>query len=341
MSHTPAGPTPARPAITVLTPVFNREELVGQAIRSVLEQDCVDFELLLVDDGSTDGTPAVIEQWRQRDPRVVAVSSAVNLGIPGALNLGLAHARGRYVARLDSDDLMKPRRLAGQAAVLDAHPEVALVSCAYDVVDLDGRHLMTWTGDDPPEVTAFLLNFFNAVGGGGQVMFRLADVVEVGGYSSTYPSSEDYDLWVRLLRRGRIETLPFVGMTKRTHAHQSLERYGGLKRANWSAIMRSALEPYLRRRVDDEEIAALITVWRLDARSGMGRIADRVMRDAFARFRSEVPGSALQACARRRIARQWYLGARFFLARGRWRDGLDYLARAARWRVTVPAAATG
>jgi hypothetical protein len=333
--------TGVNPAVTVLIPVFNREQFVDEAIRSVIEQDFQDLELLLVDDGSTDRTPAVIETWRKRDPRVAVVTSAANRGIPEALNLGLAHARGKYVARLDSDDLMTPRRLAEQAAVLDARPEVALVSSAYDIVDLEGNHLATWTGDEPPEVMAFLLNFFNAVGGGGQVMFRLADVLAEGGYSPKYPSSEDYDLWVRLLRRGRIETLPLVGMTKRTHANQSLQRYGAIKRANWSGIMRSALEPYLRRAVNDDEIAALITVWRHDDRAGMGRIADGVMREALARFRSEVPDPALHARVRQRIAWQWYYGARILISRGHSLEGMKYLARAARWRITGPAAATG
>ena len=142
-------------------PVFNRERFVDAAIRSVLEQDFDDFELLLVDDGSTDGTPEILAAWTQRDPRVVVVTSPTNQGLPGALNLGLAHARGRYVARLDSDDFMMPRRLAAQAAVLDARPEVVLVSCAYDIVDMAGNHLRTWKGDEPHEVVVFLLHFFN------------------------------------------------------------------------------------------------------------------------------------------------------------------------------------
>jgi hypothetical protein len=188
---------------------------------------------------------------------------------------------------------------------------------------------------------AFLLNFFNAVGGGGQVMFRLAEVLDEGGYAPHYPSSEDYDLWVRLLRRGRIETLPFVGMTKRTHANQSLQRYGAVKRANWTGIMRSALEPYLRRPIRDEEIAALITVWRHDDRAGMAGLADAVMHEAYARFQNDVADPALRARLRRRIAWQWYYAARILRSRGYWLEGTKYLARAARWRITGPAAATG
>jgi Glycosyl transferase family 2 len=330
-----------RPAVTVLIPVFNRERFVEDAIRSVLDQDFADVELLLVDDGSTDRTPAVIDAWKKRDSRVVVVTAAANQGIPAALNLGLAHARGRYVARLDSDDLMMRGRLAAQAALLDARPDVSLASSAYDIVDERGGRLGTWTGGDPPEVTAFLLNFFNAVGGGGQVMFRLADVLAEGGYSRRYPSSEDYDLWVRLRRRGRIETLPLVGMAKRTHPDQSLQRYAERKRANWSGIMRAALEPYLRRPVRDDELAALITVWRRDGRAGMASRADEVMRAAVARFQDEVDDPSLHACVRSRIARQWSLGARTFAARGQALEAMHYLARAARWRVTGRAAATG
>ena len=321
------------PKVTVLIPVFNREQFVDEAIRSVVEQDFEDLELLVVDDGSTDRTPEVLEMWKQRDARVVVVTSPANLGIPGALNLGLAHARGTYVARLDSDDLMMPRRLAEQSAVLDAHPEVVLVSCAYDIVDLEGILLGTWKRDEPHEVTAFLLHFFNVVGGGGQVMFRLAEVLEEGGYAREYPSTEDYDLWVRLARRGRIETLPFVGMTKRTHGNQSLTRYAGVKRAHWTKIMRSSLEPFLRRAVRDDEIAALITVWRHDLTPGMAGAADDVMREAFARFRSENEDGNLQAIARRRIVRQWYIAARVLASRGHPLEAMKYLARAARWVV--------
>ena len=326
------------PKVTVLIPVFNRERFVDEAIRSVIDQDFDDFELLLVDDGSTDGTPNILEAWKQRDPRVVVVRSPTNQGIPGALNLGLAHARGTYVARLDSDDFMMPRRLAEQAAVLDARSEVALVSCAYDIIDIEGNHLRTWKGDEPHEVAVFLLNFFNVIGGGGQVMFRLAEVREEGGYSPEFSTSDDYDLWVRLLRRGRLETLPFVGMTKRTHGEQSWRWYADVRRGNWVKIMRSSLEPHLRRALRDDEIDALITVWRHDRRLGVAKIADDVMLEAFARFLDAVPDRALRACARRRIALQWYLAARHLARRGHPLGAMEYLARSARWLIRRAAA---
>lgn len=319
------------PRVTVLMPVFNRERFVDEAIESVVAQEFADFELLIVDDGSTDRTPEMLRAWAERDARVVVITSPVNQGIPGALNLGLAHARGAYVARLDSDDLLMPRRLAAQAAVLDEHPEVVLASCAYETMDGEGNYLGTWRGDEPHEAVVHLLNFYNIVGGGGQVMFRRAEVLAEGGYALEFPSSEDYDLWVRLLRRGRILTLPLVGMKQRDHDARSAVRYAALKHGYWTAIMGRSLAGYLRRPIHHEEIAALITVWRHDGKRGAAPAADKTMREAFRRFRGEHPGRELRRCVRQRTARQWLEGARIFARAGDRAEAARYLARAAAW----------
>ena len=322
------------PRVTVLMPVFNRERFVNEAIESVVRQDFADLELLIVDDGSTDQTPDILEAWSNREPRIVVIRSERNQGIPAALNLGLAHVRAGYVARLDSDDLIMPGRLAAQASILDSRPEVVLVSCAYEIVDAEGRYLDTWLGDEPHEVVTYLLSFFNIVGGGGQVMFRLAEVLAEGGYNCDYPSSEDYDLWVRLLRRGRILTLPLVGMRKRQHENDSAVQYASVKRGNWNSIMRKALEPYLKRRVRDDEIAALITVWRHDGTLGMGGAADDVMRETFVHFCHEHDDLELQRCVRKRIARQWLDAARSF-ARRHPVEATKFVWRAVRWSPTI------
>lgn len=319
------------PRVTVLVPVFNREELVGQAIQSVVDQDFGDFELLIVDDGSTDRTPEVLREWAERDARIVVITAPKNLGIAEAPNLGLRHARTEYVARFDSDDLMMPGRLAAQAAVLDSHPEVVLVSSFYETMDRDGHHLGTWDVEEPHEVVTWLLHFYNIVGGGGHVMFRRSPVLALGGYDAAYPSSEDYDLWVRLLRTGRILTLPLIGMKQRDHKGRATVEYAGIKRANWTAIMRKSLAPYLGRPVSDDEIAALITVWRFDGKSGMAPSADRTMQEAFARFRREHRDLELRRRLRNRVARQWLQGARFFANAGHRAEAMRFLLRATRW----------
>src|SRR5258708_9091408 len=203
------------PRITVLMPVFNRERFVDEAIQSVVAQEFADFELLIVDDGSTDRTPELLRAWAQRDARIVVVTSPQNQGIPAALNRGLRHARAPYVARLDSDDIMMPGRLAEQAAVLDRDPEVVLVSCAHETMDSEGKYLGTWYGDEPHEVVTYLLNFYNIVGGGGQVMFRPPEPPAECRYAPQSPSSEDSDLWVPLRRRGHFLTPPFATLKQR------------------------------------------------------------------------------------------------------------------------------
>ncbi len=105
-------------------------------------------------------------------------------------------------------------------------------------------------------------------------------------------------------------------MKQRHHKGRATIEYAGIKRANWAAIMRKSLGPYLGRPVSDEEIAALITVWRFDGKSGMAPIADRPMREAFARFRRDHHDQELRRRARRRTARQWLEGARFFANTG-------------------------
>jgi glycosyltransferase involved in cell wall biosynthesis len=319
------------PRVTVLMPVFNRQRFVGEAIQSVIGQDFGDFELLIVDDGSTDDTPELLRAWATRDSRIVVLTSPSNQGIPAALNLGLNHARGEYVARLDSDDLVMSQRLAAQAAVLEGQSEVVLASCAYETMDSAGNYLGTSRGDEPHEVVTFLLNFYNIVGGGGQVMFRRSEVLAEGGYALQYPSSEDYDLWVRLLRRGRILTLPLIGIKQRAHDARSAIQYAAVKRKNWTGIMTESLGRHLGRVIRDDEIAALITVWRHDGARGMAPIADRTMRESFVRFRDDHSDRDLRACARKRIARQWMEGARNFASSGHRVEAGRYIARAAWW----------
>src|SRR5258708_31831310 len=179
---------------------------------------------------------------------------------------------------------MRPRRLAAQAAVLDDTPEVVLACSAYETMASEVNSLGTWPGDEPHEVVTYLLNFYNIVGGGGQVMFRRSEVLAEGGYARQYPSSEDYDLWVRLLRRGRILTLPLIGMKQRAHDARSAVQYAAVKRANWTGIMTESLGRYLRRAIREEEITPLITVWRQDGATGMATIADRNTRATFPRL---------------------------------------------------------
>jgi GT2 family glycosyltransferase len=319
------------PRVAVLMPVFNRERFVDEAIASVLDQDFTGFEFVIVDDGSTDRTPAILREWAQRDRRIVITTAPRNEGIPRALNRGLQAARAPYIARFDSDDVMMPRRLEAQAAVLDRQPEVALVSCAFDLIDVDGNYLNRWAAGEPHEVVRYFLNVYNIVGGHGQVMYRREDVLAIGGYSLDYPSSEDFELWGRLLQRGRFLSLPLVGMKQRQHDSRSDLHFAANKRRNWSSIMTERLTRFLVRTPSAAEIGALITLWRMDGELGQAAIADAISRESFSRFCTDHADRSLREQVRKRTALQWLHAAASFERRRHYVEVMRYVIRAMRW----------
>src|SRR5262245_5816273 len=119
---------PQEPVVTVLMSVFNDSEFLGEAIRSILEQSYDDFEFLIIDDGSTDDSTAVLKGLR--DPRVRVVRNPVNLGLTRSLKKGVALARGDFIARMDADDVAFPDRLLWQLRFLDRHRDIALLGSA-------------------------------------------------------------------------------------------------------------------------------------------------------------------------------------------------------------------
>jgi len=116
-------------------PVYNNEKFVAAAIKSILPQTFTDFELLIVDDGSTDGSLAIIEDYAQRDPRIRFFQLPENKGVAIARNTGLAHASGELITGMDSDDVSLPQRFEKQVAFLEAHPEIGGVGVSHHVCD--------------------------------------------------------------------------------------------------------------------------------------------------------------------------------------------------------------
>ena len=129
----------SEPRVTVLMTVYNGAAYVRSAVDSVLAQTYADFELLVIDDASTDGSGDVVRAVG--DARIRVVPNAANLGLTTSLNTGLALARGELVARHDADDLSRPERLATQVALLDTRPEVSLVGSWYQKIDPAGESL--------------------------------------------------------------------------------------------------------------------------------------------------------------------------------------------------------
>lgn len=193
------------PPVTVLLAVYNGAPHLSAALASILAQTKHDFELLVVDDASTDGTPEILRACR--DQRLRVVRNEMNLGLTASLNRGLALARGEYIARHDADDLSAPERLRLQLAFLQAHPAVAAVGSQGRILDEAERFQEKRDLPLSHASIRFAHLFDNALLHSA-VTFRKAAVLEAGGYDEEYRVSQDYELWSRLGERHALANLP-------------------------------------------------------------------------------------------------------------------------------------
>jgi Glycosyl transferase family 2 len=202
--------------------VFNGERFIEQAVTSVLNQTLTDLELVVLDDGSTDRTPELLDELSSQDPRVV-VHRHPNRGRTASLNEGVRHARAPLVARLDADDVCLPERLASQCEFLARHERVALVGGAVRLIDDGGRAFeeSRYPVSDAEIRSAFAYTtpFVHS-----SVMFRRSAFDQVGGYRECFAETEDLDLWLRLAENHELANLPEAVIEYRLHADQASVR---------------------------------------------------------------------------------------------------------------------
>lgn len=183
------------PYLTILMPAYNTEPFIGEAIHSVLAQEYQDYELLIIDDGSTDRTLDIIHSCQDDRIRVI---TQLHQGICVALNRGLAEARGQYIARFDADDICLPGRLSRQVEFLDAHPSYVICGGNAEYISETGEHLFhyrcpAYEHEDIMQVLYTHCPFIHSA-----VMYRRDAVCMAGGYPLEAHNFEDYLLWTRL-----------------------------------------------------------------------------------------------------------------------------------------------
>jgi len=204
------------PAISTVLPVYNGESYLREAVDSILGQTFTDFELIIINDGSTDGSGAILREFSSRDPRIVLIERP-NGGLVLALNEGIALARADLIARMDADDVAMPERFALQYARMSAAPQLGVLGSFIRLMDREGRIIRLADYPVTEAETAQFLEQGSPVAHPAVVMRRSA-VLAAGGYRRAFAHCEDYDLWLRISEKGYgIANLPEPLLNYRMH----------------------------------------------------------------------------------------------------------------------------
>ena len=232
------------PTVSVLLPVYNAVKYLSQAIESILSQTYKDFEFIIIDDGSNDESYETIRKYSDIDVRI-RLFSRENKGLIISLNEGLSYAQGKYIARMDSDDISYPERLQEQQDFLEKNSACVAVGSRVLLIDPEGMPICPFSTQLSHEE---IDNAHLALKGGAithpAVMMRAKNIVEIGGYREDYVHAEDIDLFLRLAEVGRLENLPSTLLQYRMH----FESIGNSKRTLQKKSAFRALTDACRRR---------------------------------------------------------------------------------------------
>ena len=240
---TPANPN-RPPAISVVMSAYNNVNYVTAAVKSILQQSFRDFEFIIIDDGSTDGTGDVLRRHAESDSRIRLVQRA-NKGLTVSLNEALAMARGPLIARMDSDDIAGKERFAKKVEFFSANPEVVALGTRIETIDPYGSPLDKYEHKlDHEAIDAELIRGSGWALVHPTVMMRADALKQLGGYREEWNNSEDLDLFLRLAEIGRVANLPDVMLQYRQH----LGSVNHLKFENQMRIKKAILEQAHARR---------------------------------------------------------------------------------------------
>ena len=205
------------PTISVILPVYNAEAYVREAVESILAQTFTDFECIIINDGSTDGSGAILRELAARDTRIVLVERP-NDGLVSALNEGIKIARADLIARMDADDVAMPERFALQHARMVQEPELAVLGSFIRVINKAGNIIRLGEYPLTPKAAARNVEHSGCPVAHPAVMMRRDAVLKAGGYRKAFCHAEDYDLWLRMSDLGyAIANLPQPLLNYRVH----------------------------------------------------------------------------------------------------------------------------
>jgi len=244
------------PKISVVMPVMNEERYIRASIDSILNQTFSDFEFLIIDDGSTDSTPAILAEYSARDDRIRILRNETNISVPESINRGLREARGEYIARQDGDDIAEPDRLKKQVRFLECNSDHVLVGGGYRTIDSEGRFLKIDAGGLDHAAFSWTSIFRPPLVHSTAVFPREVVVKNDVYFDRAFDGAADFEFWHRLLQFGRGARLDGVLVSYRMHEHNVSTRKAEKQR---TAMQRAGVVN-ARRRFPDvplEKIEAL------------------------------------------------------------------------------------
>ncbi len=201
------------PKVSVILTTYNRTHLVGEAIESVLAQTYQDWELIVMDDGSADGTGDIVKAFAQKDSRVRCIHRE-NMGISAVRARSIAFAEGEYITFLDDDDEFAPDKLERQVSFLDAHPEAGLVYSYVDMIDAEKKLIRKWPYRAAESFVALIKD---CVIQPNATLVRMECFKRLGTFRLDFKGGDDYEMWLRIAKFYPIAFLPFTAGTYRWH----------------------------------------------------------------------------------------------------------------------------
>lgn len=195
-----------QPKVSIILPAYNTARYLKESLDSVLRQSYTNFELIALNDGSTDTTGDILDQYAASDTRIVVVHQD-NIGLVKTLNKGINLAKGELIARIDGDDPWMDDKLLEQVNCFNEDPSLVLSGGGFEIINTDGYYLETVMPplfDEDIRRTLYLRNTF----GHSAVVFKKEAAIQAGLYSSDHGPTEDYDLWIRLAKIGTVSNLP-------------------------------------------------------------------------------------------------------------------------------------
>ena len=229
------------PVVSVIMPVYNTGKYLAAAIASVLGQTFSDFELIILNDGSTDDSETVVKNFT--DPRIIYLKNERNLGLIATLNTALSQCKGEFIARMDGDDICHSERLAAQLRFLNAHPEISVCGTFFYSLEKKSR-TKKYLPESSYEISAEM--FFRCPVAHPSVMIRSAVVKKYNlRYSEDFPYAEDFELWTRLVMNGeKLANVPEFLLDYRVHQGQITQQKYDLKESTRERVVEKYLSSF-------------------------------------------------------------------------------------------------